>query len=144
RARRVPGDAVRVADHRRGARQSGEPVSGLTVRLDMGQPMTAVLTETKLSRETQLVREAAEWMDEEYPGWEDRVNPGPLDILLPCRCIIGEIGGEGEYSKRYMRGDLDRFTCGNTGASFSPFASREAEPFWQDEIGRRLGSKVAA
>ena len=44
---------------------------------------------------TDRVARGAAYMDENYPGWERKINLDTLDIQDGCKCILGQATPEG-------------------------------------------------
>ncbi len=40
------------------------------------------------------VAKGAGWLDANHPGWERRIDLAVLDLSSPCRCVLGQIGGD--------------------------------------------------
>lgn len=51
-----------------------------------------------------FVSEGAQWMDENRPGWYERINLDELDMRRGDRCILGQIDGLYETSLTKMFG----------------------------------------
>lgn len=41
----------------------------------------------------QRVRNGAEWLDENRPGWVNEIDLGRLELTSPCLCILGQLWG---------------------------------------------------
>jgi hypothetical protein len=40
------------------------------------------------------VANGARWLDEKFPGWESRIDPGTLDLTSGHHCICGQVFDE--------------------------------------------------
>ena len=38
------------------------------------------------------VQAGAEWLDEHYSGWEDKIDVSCLNLMNPWYCILGQVG----------------------------------------------------
>lgn len=77
------------------------------------------------------VQAGAEWLDEHYPGWEDKVDTFTLSMSAGNQCVLGQVG-------RNMAADqLDRvefsFFVGNP---YAAMLELHARPWnWSSEYG---------
>lgn len=39
----------------------------------------------------QRVKNGARWLDENFPGWESRIDPDTLDLISDQNCICGQV-----------------------------------------------------
>lgn len=56
------------------------------------------------------VEAGARWLDENRPGWVDRIDLDTLDLGDPCRCVLGQLWDRYELaplSARYEDGDQE-------------------------------------
>jgi hypothetical protein len=43
---------------------------------------------------TARVKAGAEWLDEQEPGWAERIDTSQLNMSDPCGCIAGQLAGD--------------------------------------------------
>lgn len=56
---------------------------------------------TTTTVEQEQVRRGSEWLDENHPGWEDKIDLTTLDLKYCSRCILGQLYGLDEDPFRY-------------------------------------------
>lgn len=49
------------------------------------------------------VAAGAEWLDENEPGWEGRIDLASLDLSNSCRCVLGQVTPEESYTDSMIR-----------------------------------------
>lgn len=54
---------------------------------------TTTTTERELTVEEEAVRRGAEWLDENHPGWEARIDLTKLNLRNCTSCIVGQVYG---------------------------------------------------
>lgn len=80
------------------------------------------------------VAAAATFLDEEYPGWHDRVELGNFDLFDPERCIGAYVTGDHEWGWERLRIQARDATRVDM---MGVFSSPENERFWVSEIRAR-------
>jgi hypothetical protein len=69
------------------------------------------------------------WLDENRPGWLDRINLATLDLEAPCRCILGQ-----EWLDEHPETDpILAFE-----EAFEAWNSWNGDPDWDVELGFEL------
>ena len=109
-------------------------------------PTTLIKTTTT---DQQRVQAGAEWLDEEWPGWETMVDQSTLRLSDICNCVLGQLyerpakhlspggNGYGYAVNHFFEGSNSQarklgFT---TASSFSSL-----DKYWKEEIQKRLSS----
>lgn len=60
------------------------------------------------------VTRGAAWLDENYPGWVDRIDLGALDMANECWCVVGQANPNGDYYQAMDDQWLDEWHLGFT------------------------------
>lgn len=96
------------------------------------------------------VAAGAQWLDENFPGWEREIDLGTLDIHDPCSCVLGQslrrkagIGvtgwgyGEKVFDIQFVNNEIDGETYSLLCRAFS---WAKCEPLWRELIKERFSS----
>ena len=91
------------------------------------------------------VAKGAEWLDENFPGWVDKIDLDILNQRYMDKCVLGQIAGAGYWDltkalRERCGFDLDSTSLGTPGRAEEWAALTDA---WRDLIvDRRIGTAV--
>ncbi len=99
---------------------------------------TALLRNGMSSNEHKRVLRGARWMDEQAPGWEEKIDPGKLDIASSRSCILGQVCGDFyRASARYDLGAVEAEYLGVLNSTEDPDEYPRLTSAWQEILRAR-------
>lgn len=87
------------------------------------------------------VAAGATLLDEEYPGWAQRVNLGQLNLRNQCSCVLGQLSGSDYFAglRQLGLGPLEGqqlgFNADQIEATYTTY--EDIQVAWVEEIGKR-------
>lgn len=58
------------------------------------------------------VAAGAAWLDQNRPGWDDRIDLTRLILSSPCQCILGQLDGDYDQVPEIASGEIDPLALG--------------------------------
>lgn len=89
------------------------------------------------SRISNVARGAA-WLDENFPGWERRVDLSILDISDPALCICGQVVPQEMIDASKQFTGFGAVTASDSGSSVFGFAGASHDDYWVSLIKERF------
>jgi hypothetical protein len=93
----------------------------------------AMLSPSAKKDYTHRIRVATGWLDENHPGWHEKIDIKKLDLSNPDSCICGQVFDD-PYSWEMIS---PRISLETGVPMFGMFSSRKVERIWIKEIEKR-------
>jgi hypothetical protein len=104
------------------------------------------VTQQEIPKIKQRVQNGVLWLDENYPGWREQINPGTLKITDCYFCIAGQLSGSGTCYDIFRKHNFSQeqqahfgffhpVNLDESGDSLEPYYY-ELQLAWQNELRR--------